>query len=412
VAERTTDTAGVNTYNWLGTDAQGTAQVEVDTVTGATTVRNQDPFGIARGGAAAWSSTHGFLNASVSDFTGLVQLGARLYDSTIGRFLTVDPVLDTSSPAQMNGYSYASNSPITMSDASGELAGCASTYIAELGCQASNKANAAKKAGSGGGGASTASAGSGSVAKAPPKPKQVDWWNPTTWDADAWQDAAAIATGIVVGVVVTVAIVGAVACTAATFGVCAAVIVGAGVVGGAAGAAVTYNTSSGDKSAEGLANAVGWGAVGGAIGGVVAPIVGKVFGAVAPKVVGALSKVSKSAGASEAAPRFVAGAKETIDTGSDALRNQLSDVTTSLRDTGSPPPGVRQGGAPGHPGVFENRVPRGASSPKLPERPFGYYTESDVWPGPGPRGTERVVRGDGGEAWYSPDHYGTFREIR
>jgi ribonuclease T1 len=41
-------------------------------------------------------------------------------------------------------------------------------------------------------------------------------------------------------------------------------------------------------------------------------------------------------------------------------------------------------------------------------QPEGYYTESDVWPGPGPRGTERIVTGEGGEVWYTPDHYGTF----
>jgi RHS repeat-associated protein len=310
VAERSTDTAGVNTYNWLGTDAQGTAQVEVDTATGATTVRNQDPFGIARGGAAVWSSTHGFLNASVSDFTGLVQLGARLYDSTIGRFLTVDPVLDTSSPAQMNGYSYASNSPITMSDASGELAGCASTYIAELGCQASNKANAAKKAGSGGGGASTASAGSGSVAKAPPKPKQVDWWNPTTWDADAWQTAAAIGAGFVAGVAVVGVVVAATGCVVATFGVCGAVLLGAGIAAGAAGAAVTYGVQPGEKSAEGLGEAVLWGAATGAVGGVVAPVVGKVLSVVAPKLVSAAGNaVNKLFGASKAA-----SSSATVDT--------------------------------------------------------------------------------------------------
>jgi guanyl-specific ribonuclease Sa len=38
------------------------------------------------------------------------------------------------------------------------------------------------------------------------------------------------------------------------------------------------------------------------------------------------------------------------------------------------------------------------------------YTESDVWPGTGPGGTQRIVVGNnGGDVWYSPDHYGTFR---
>ena len=47
----------------------------------------------------------------------------------------------------------------------------------------------------------------------------------------------------------------------------------------------------------------------------------------------------------------------------------------------------------------------------LPVQPDGYYTESDVWPGPGPRGARWVVVGKNAEAWYSPDHYGTFRRL-
>jgi guanyl-specific ribonuclease Sa len=35
-----------------------------------------------------------------------------------------------------------------------------------------------------------------------------------------------------------------------------------------------------------------------------------------------------------------------------------------------------------------------------------------VWPKNGARGPERIIRGRNGEAWYSPDHYGTFRRIR
>jgi RHS repeat-associated protein len=102
-------------------------------------------------------------------------------------------------------------------------------------------------------------------------------------------------------------------------------------------------------------------------------------------------------------PRFVASKQGIIDTQSPALQQQISNVVNALSETGSPPPGVRQGGLPGKPGVYGNR------SGELPAQPEGYYTESDVWPGPGPRGTERIVVGDGGEVWYTPDHYGNFR---
>ncbi|WP_291377441.1 RHS repeat-associated core domain-containing protein [Demequina sp.] len=109
--------------------------------------------------------------------------------------------------------------------------------------------------------------------------------------------------------------------------------------------------------------------------------------------------------AASTAPRFVAAAEGTIiDTQAPALAQQIENVVTSLRTTGRPPAGVRQGKAPGAPrGEFQN------SQGRLPQQAPGYYTESDVWPGVGPRGTERIVIGGNGEAWYSPDHYGTFR---
>ncbi len=105
-------------------------------------------------------------------------------------------------------------------------------------------------------------------------------------------------------------------------------------------------------------------------------------------------------------PRFVAAKEGIIDTAAPALRQQIDDVANSMATTGAAPPGVRQGGLPGKPGVYGNR--NGA----LPQQPEGYYHETDVWPGPGPRGTERLVTGANGEVWYTPDHYGTFRQVQ
>ncbi|WP_268256402.1 RHS repeat-associated core domain-containing protein [Streptomyces lanatus] len=62
--------------------------------------------------------TRGFVGGT-ADPTGLVHLGAREYDPTLGRFLSVDPVIDINAPAQMNAYSYAHNNPVTKSDPSG-----------------------------------------------------------------------------------------------------------------------------------------------------------------------------------------------------------------------------------------------------------------------------------------------------
>ncbi|WJV45587.1 RHS repeat-associated core domain-containing protein [Streptomyces flavofungini] len=54
-----------------------------------------------------------------NDPTGLIHLGAREYDPTLGRFLSVDPINDHDDPAQLNAYSYAHNSPLTKSDPDG-----------------------------------------------------------------------------------------------------------------------------------------------------------------------------------------------------------------------------------------------------------------------------------------------------
>jgi RHS repeat-associated protein len=54
-----------------------------------------------------------------ADPTGLTHLGAREYDPTIGRFISVDPVQAVNDPQQWQGYAYATNNPTTLSDAGG-----------------------------------------------------------------------------------------------------------------------------------------------------------------------------------------------------------------------------------------------------------------------------------------------------
>src|SRR5262249_53863766 len=71
-----------------------------------------DPFGSPRGSTPTWPTTHSFVNGP-TDPTGLPHLGAREYDPAIGRFVTVDPILDLADPIQMNGDAYANNNPPT-----------------------------------------------------------------------------------------------------------------------------------------------------------------------------------------------------------------------------------------------------------------------------------------------------------
>jgi hypothetical protein len=51
--------------------------------------------------------------------TSYTDLGAREYDPQLGRFLSVDPVLELDDPTQLGGYDYAGNDPVTKSDPSG-----------------------------------------------------------------------------------------------------------------------------------------------------------------------------------------------------------------------------------------------------------------------------------------------------
>ncbi|WP_432066461.1 RHS repeat domain-containing protein [Streptomyces sp. C10-9-1] len=102
-------------------DHQGTAGLAVKADDLALSQRRNLPFGGDRGtDSGTWPGTKGFVGGTDdTDTTGLVHLGAREYDPAIGRFISVDPVLDVTDSQQMNGYNYANNSPITFSDPDG-----------------------------------------------------------------------------------------------------------------------------------------------------------------------------------------------------------------------------------------------------------------------------------------------------
>ncbi|MGW4464033.1 ricin-type beta-trefoil lectin domain protein [Micromonospora sp. NPDC004704] len=107
----------------VANDHQGSPYAEIG-IYGAmlTRIRKQDPFGNQRATAplAVSMQTHaGFLGAARDDASGYTQLGARLYDPVVGRFLSADPILDLADPLQSNGYAYAHNNPVTLSDPTG-----------------------------------------------------------------------------------------------------------------------------------------------------------------------------------------------------------------------------------------------------------------------------------------------------
>ncbi|MHC5902501.1 polymorphic toxin-type HINT domain-containing protein [Streptomyces sp. S6] len=118
---------GASTENLvaLAGDHQGSTYAEVGLGLGGAMpvrIRKQDPFGNQRGAGTVgvdFQSNKGFLGANRDDASGFQPLGARLYDPVVGRFLSADPVLDLKDVLQSNGYSYAHNNPVTMSDPTG-----------------------------------------------------------------------------------------------------------------------------------------------------------------------------------------------------------------------------------------------------------------------------------------------------
>ncbi|MBT2407213.1 MULTISPECIES: ribonuclease domain-containing protein [unclassified Streptomyces] len=83
----------------------------------------------------------------------------------------------------------------------------------------------------------------------------------------------------------------------------------------------------------------------------------------------------------------------------DALPQQARDVL-ALIDRGGPYP-YRQDGT-----VFGN------FEKALPQKKRGYYHEFTVkTPGERDRGARRIVTGEGGEFFYTDDHYATFKAV-
>ncbi|MGW4237325.1 polymorphic toxin-type HINT domain-containing protein [Streptomyces sp. NPDC004749] len=102
-------------------DHHGTGQLAVKAADLSITQRRTLPFGAIRGDApTSWPGTKGFVGGTDdTKATGLTHLGAREYDPTTGRFISVDPLLQTDIPQTLNGYTYGAQNPHTNTDPSG-----------------------------------------------------------------------------------------------------------------------------------------------------------------------------------------------------------------------------------------------------------------------------------------------------
>ncbi len=119
VAVRSSD----GNLSYLSADHHNTATISVDAAGSMTaTRRDMTPYGETRGTAPqAWPDQKGFVGGTVDASTGLTQLGVRSYEPATGRFLSVDPLIDVNDPQQMNGYAYANNNPVSISDPDGKI---------------------------------------------------------------------------------------------------------------------------------------------------------------------------------------------------------------------------------------------------------------------------------------------------
>ncbi|MGW1780402.1 polymorphic toxin-type HINT domain-containing protein [Streptomyces sp. NPDC002143] len=270
---------------FLLADHHGTTSTQVTAdATQAITRRKTGIFGAPRGTQpSSWAGDKGFVGGTKDTDTGLTHLGAREYDPTIGRFVSVDPVLLLTDPQQVHGYSYANNNPVTISDPSGLCPDIdcptrpgpgyenappghapsgnksANTIAAENG-ECYNCSGTSDAGGGDGGGDDCSWYTTCGLGKA---------WNDTKdWVWDNKAAIAQVATEVVVGGLCFSTAAGA---GIATGGAGFAAAAGCGAVAGAAGSAVGNALSdSADHSIAGqlgdMAEGAIWGAAGGAGG--------------------------------------------------------------------------------------------------------------------------------------------------
>ncbi|WP_405883058.1 polymorphic toxin-type HINT domain-containing protein [Streptomyces sp. NBC_01136] len=107
---------------YLFNDPHGTATLSMDTTTQQVARQQNTPYGQPRASAntTTWPDpTHSYLGKPQDTSTGYTDIGARKYDPALGRFISVDPILETTNPQELGGYTYAADNPITNSDPSG-----------------------------------------------------------------------------------------------------------------------------------------------------------------------------------------------------------------------------------------------------------------------------------------------------
>ncbi|MGW2473386.1 RHS repeat-associated core domain-containing protein [Streptomyces sp. NPDC001665] len=120
VAMRVADGSDEGALTWLLADAQASTSLSVTTA-GAVTRRRYTPFGEQRGTTdnLPGGTDRGFLGQPEDGDTGLSLLGSRMYDTSLGRFLSSDELVDPYNPQTLSAYTYSFNNPVNYSDQNG-----------------------------------------------------------------------------------------------------------------------------------------------------------------------------------------------------------------------------------------------------------------------------------------------------
>jgi RHS repeat-associated protein len=120
VASRSNE-SGSPKLTYLAGDHHGTQLLAISADSSQQfTKRYMDQFGADRASSGGnWADDKGFLGKTQDRATGLTHVGERQYDVTIGQFLSIDPLLEVGKHQSLNGYTYAENNPVTLSDPTG-----------------------------------------------------------------------------------------------------------------------------------------------------------------------------------------------------------------------------------------------------------------------------------------------------
>lgn len=92
----------------------------------ATPIARYMPYGTPRTGSPTLPGTERGFVGQITDTTGLNQLGQRVYDPTLGHFLSVDPLVS----ATGDPYLYTAGNPTTLTDPNGLEPGCSPNALA------------------------------------------------------------------------------------------------------------------------------------------------------------------------------------------------------------------------------------------------------------------------------------------